>query len=315
MIMIEGISSEKRMKSTMSRYMDPSIADQLLSTGADMLGGKSVTATVLFSDIRGFTTLTEELGPHATVSLLNEYFKIMVECIQHEGGMLDKFIGDAIMATFGIPVGHDDDEDRAVRAAVAMIRSRAAWNITRVNEGKKPVNIGIGLNTDLVISGNIGSRKRMDFLAIGEYLAERFPQHALWPRDPKARARACNICAVMHSGFTKLRNNMGMNIEANLAGHDWNLAVQRDINRITAIWAECLSAHKQPYLFGEPTLADAFFAPVCTRFRAYLPKLPARALEFVDDVLALPAMKRWIADGLQEHEFVAKDEPFRHSRD
>jgi len=168
MIMIEDISSEKRMKSTMARYMDPSIADQLLSAGAEILGGKSVTATVLFSDIRGFTTLTEELGPHATVSMLNEYFEIMVECIQKEGGMLDKFIGDAIMAAFGIPMGHDDDEDRAVRAAVAMIRSLGAWNLTRVNEGKKPVNIGIGLNTDVVVSGNIGSKKRMDFTIIGD---------------------------------------------------------------------------------------------------------------------------------------------------
>jgi adenylate cyclase len=168
MIMIDDISSEKRMKSTMSRYMDPSIADQLLAAGTEILGGKSVTATVLFSDIRGFTTLTEELGPHATVSMLNEYFEIMVECIQKEGGMLDKFIGDAMMAAFGIPVGHDDDEDRAVRASVAMIRSLAAWNVTRTNEGKKPVNIGIGLNTDIVVSGNIGSKKRMDFTIIGD---------------------------------------------------------------------------------------------------------------------------------------------------
>jgi adenylate cyclase len=168
MIMFEDISSEKRVKSTMARYMDPSIADQLMATGAEILGGKSIPVTVLFSDIRGFTTLTEELGPQATVSMLNEYFEVMVECIQKEGGMLDKFIGDAMMAAFGIPMAHDDDEDRAVRAAVAMIRSLAAWNVTRVNEGKKPVDIGIGLNTDIVVSGNIGSRKRMDFTIIGD---------------------------------------------------------------------------------------------------------------------------------------------------
>lgn len=168
MILIEDISSEKRMKSTMSRYMDPSIADQVLAAGAEILGGKSVPTTVLFSDIRGFTTLTEELGPQATVSMLNEYFEVMVECIQKEGGMLDKFIGDAIMAAFGIPLGHDDDEDRAVRAAVSMIKSLTAWNVTRVGEGKKPVHIGIGLNTDIVVSGNIGSKKRMDFTIIGD---------------------------------------------------------------------------------------------------------------------------------------------------
>ena len=168
MIMLEDISSEKRVKSTMARYMDPSIADQVLAAGAELLGGKSVPATVLFSDIRGFTTLTEELGPQATVSMLNEYFEIMVDCIQKEGGMLDKFIGDAIMAAFGIPMTHDDDEDRAVRAAVSMIKRLAEWNVTRANEGKKPVNIGIGLNSDVVVSGNIGSKKRMDFTIIGD---------------------------------------------------------------------------------------------------------------------------------------------------
>jgi adenylate cyclase len=168
MIMIEDISSEKRMKSTMSRYMDPSIADQLLSTGADILGGQSVPATVLFSDIRSFTTLTEQLGAQATVSLLNEYFEIMVDCVQQEGGMLDKFIGDAMMAAFGIPVAHEDDEDRAVRTAIAMIRNLDAWNKTRVQEGKMPIEIGIGLNSDVVVSGNIGSKKRMDFTMIGD---------------------------------------------------------------------------------------------------------------------------------------------------
>ena len=167
-IMIENISSEKRMKSTMSRYMDPSIADQLLSNGADLLGGQSVPATVLFSDIRGFTTLTEALGAQGTVTLLNEYFEEMVDCITREGGMLDKFIGDAIMAAFGIPAAHDDDEDRAMRAAISMIKDLNIWNKTRLSEGKLPVNIGIGLNTDTVVSGNIGSKKRMDYTIIGD---------------------------------------------------------------------------------------------------------------------------------------------------
>ncbi|MFC1489865.1 GAF domain-containing protein [Candidatus Latescibacterota bacterium] len=168
MIMIEDISSEKRMKSTMSRYMDPDIADQLMEEGEDILGGKSMVATVLFSDIRSFTTLTEELGPQGTVALLNEYFTIMVDCIMHEGGMLDKFIGDAIMAAFGMPVDHGDDPDRAVRAAISMQTSLHEWNVSRAGDGKHPVNIGIGLNTDNVVSGNIGSPKRMDYTLIGD---------------------------------------------------------------------------------------------------------------------------------------------------
>lgn len=168
MIMIEDISNEKRMKSTMSRYIDPSIANQLLSSGGDIMVGQSLPATVLFSDIRGFTTISEKLGPQATVSMLNEYFELMVDCITKEGGMLDKFIGDAIMAAFGIPVGHDDDEDRAIRASISMIKKLQEWNITRIAEGKLPIHIGIGLNTDTVVSGNIGSKKRMDYTIIGD---------------------------------------------------------------------------------------------------------------------------------------------------
>jgi adenylate cyclase len=140
----------------------------LIATGAEVLGGKNVECTVLFSDIRGFTTLTEQLGAQGTVALLNEYFTLMVDCIQKEGGMLDKFIGDAIMAEFGIPEGHEDDADRAVRAAIDMIKTLETWNSQRISEGKLPVNIGIGLNTDYVVSGNIGSEKRMDFTIIGD---------------------------------------------------------------------------------------------------------------------------------------------------
>lgn len=168
MIVIEDISTEKRLKSTMSRYMDPAIADRLLATGTEILGGTSVECTVLFADVRGFTTLTEQLGPQGTVALLNEYFTLMVDCIQQENGMLDKFIGDAIMAAFGIPVGHEDDADRAVRAAIAMIVTLNKWNLQRTTDGRLPVNIGIGLNTDTVVSGNIGSSKRMDFTIIGD---------------------------------------------------------------------------------------------------------------------------------------------------
>ena len=155
LILMEDISNEKRVKSTMSRYMDASLADKLLETGEEILGGQSSSATVLFSDIRAFTTLTEELGPQGTVALLNEYFTLMVDCIQREEGMLDKFIGDAIMAVFGTPVPHDDDEDRAVRTAVTMISALNGYNSERAAHGMKTIDIGVGINTDTIVSGDL----------------------------------------------------------------------------------------------------------------------------------------------------------------
>lgn len=168
LLMIDDISEEKRMKGTMARYMDPAIASELMASGAEVLGGAEGKATILFSDIRRFTTITEALGAHATVSLLNDYFTLMVDCLQREGGMLDKFIGDAIMAVFGLPLAHEDDEDRAMRTALAMLRSLEGFNRQRSEQGLAPIAIGIGLHTDSVVSGNIGSPRRMNYTVIGD---------------------------------------------------------------------------------------------------------------------------------------------------
>ncbi len=168
MLMIEDISQEKRMKGTMARYMDPLIADSLMREGSSALGGQESEATVLFSDIRSFTTLTESLGAQGTVSMLNAYFSLMVDCLQQEGGILDKFIGDAVMAVFGLPLPKGDDADRAVRTGIAMLTSLQAFNQARAEEGLMPIKIGIGLHTDVVVSGNIGSPKRMNYTVIGD---------------------------------------------------------------------------------------------------------------------------------------------------
>ena len=135
----------------MSLYMDPRIAESLLRSGADVLGGVESTATVLFSDIRSFTHLTEQLGPQGTVGFLNEYFTLMVECLSNEGGMLDKFIGDAVMAVFGLPSPTKSDEDHAIRSAIAMQEVLSNFNVERQLRGESSISIGIGLHTDTVV--------------------------------------------------------------------------------------------------------------------------------------------------------------------
>ncbi|WP_042883866.1 glutathione S-transferase family protein [Cupriavidus necator] len=159
-----------------------------------------------------------------------------------------------------------------------------------------------------------------DSLAIAEYLAERFPEKNLWPADRAARAVARAVCAEMHSGFGNLRNQLPMNVTAVLPGCGWNVAVQRDVDRIAAIWDGLRAQHGAggPFLFGEFTVADAFFAPVVSRFATYGIRLPDEAEEakaYADFMLALPTMQEWIVAAREERDFLADDEPYRLAPD
>ena len=168
MLVLEDITSEKRVRSTMARYMSKEVADQLLAGGEAELGGKDQKVSILFSDVRGFTTISEALGARETVSMLNEYFTEMVDVIFQHGGILDKYIGDAIMALFGAPFKGPQDADNALAVANQMMVRLAVLNQSRVALGKKAIDIGVGVSTGDVVVGNIGSAKRMEYTVIGD---------------------------------------------------------------------------------------------------------------------------------------------------
>ena len=155
-----------------------------------------------------------------------------------------------------------------------------------------------------------------DTLAIAEYVAEKFPQHKLWPTAVQARARARSVCAEMHAGFQALRGACGMNIEASLpqAGQlIWrdNAAVRADVARLVAMWSELLDEHQGPMLFGAFSITDAYFAPVCMRFKTFDLPLPAPIGAYVERVRALPGVKAWMDGALAEHDFLNFEEPYR----
>ena len=158
-----------------------------------------------------------------------------------------------------------------------------------------------------------------DTLAIAEYLAEQFPEKHLWPQDRAARARARSICAEMHSGFMGLRSACPMNIEAHLpdvgalALRD-KPAVRADLERICSLWGGLLQAHGGPMLFGDFTIADAFFAPVVMRLKTYALPVPLEIAAYIDRVCALPGVKAWIDGALAEQDFIDFEEPFRLAR-
>lgn len=167
-LIFENITKEKRLKSTMARYLTKEVAEKLLESDETVLGGQLQMATVFFSDIRSFTRFSEKVGAKETVSMLNEYFTLMVDIVLRYEGVLDKYIGDAKLAVFGIPFSTGQDEDNAVKSAIDMRMALKEFNNKRQREQKEPINIGIGISTDEVLVGNIGSMKRMDYTVIGD---------------------------------------------------------------------------------------------------------------------------------------------------
>ena len=167
-LVIDDISREKRVRSTMARYMAKEVLDKVLEAGEGALDATTHEATVLFSDIRGFTTIAELLGSHKTVAMLNEYFSEMVEIIFNHSGVLDKYIGDAIMAVFGAPVTNPYDADNAVLVATEMMAALRDFNERQRSGGNDPITIRVGISTGEVVAGTIGSARRMEYTVIGD---------------------------------------------------------------------------------------------------------------------------------------------------
>jgi adenylate cyclase len=165
--MVDGLKERDKLRTTFGKYMTEAVVEHLLA-GKVALGGESLTVTILFSDIRSFTSISEKMDAQALVGLLNEYFTEMVSIVMQHDGVVDKYIGDAIMAVFGAPVSRADDAKNAVRAAVRMRHALAHLNERLAVRGLAPLATGIGLHTGEVVAGNIGSERRMEYTVIGD---------------------------------------------------------------------------------------------------------------------------------------------------
>ncbi|WP_294769029.1 glutathione S-transferase family protein [uncultured Rhodoferax sp.] len=158
-----------------------------------------------------------------------------------------------------------------------------------------------------------------DSLAIAEYVAEQFSGTPLWPQETSARARARSICAEMHSGFGALRSACSMNIEADLREAGaliWrdNAGVRADVMRLTTMWEGLIAQYGGPMLFGHFSVADAYFAPVCSRLKTYGLPMSLVAQAYVDRVWELPGVQAWVNDALAEQDFLTDHEPYRLQR-
>ena len=158
-----------------------------------------------------------------------------------------------------------------------------------------------------------------DTLAIIEYLHDKFPGRGIWPEDIRDRARARSLAAEMHAGFAALRNHCPMNIELRapeIGARLWDehAALRNDALRIEVMWAEALAASGGPFLFGDFGAVDAMYAPVCMRLLSYGLPMPATTRLYVEHMRTAPGVAAWIADALEEKDFIAEDEPYRKHR-
>jgi adenylate cyclase len=167
--LLERVQREAVVLSNFQRYFAPDLVHQIAAqTDEIQLGGSRRRVAVLFADIRGFTALSEQMAPDEIAKLLTEYFTEMVDVVFEHGGILDKFMGDALMALWGAPVSREDDADRAMRAAIAMQQALQQLNADWIRQGRRTLSIGIGISLGDVFAGNIGSVRRLEYTVIGD---------------------------------------------------------------------------------------------------------------------------------------------------
>jgi class 3 adenylate cyclase len=217
-IMVRGLGERERMRDLFGRAVSPQVADLFLNDQIE-LGGEIRQVTILFSDIRGFTSLSEPLSPHQVVAFVNEFLDEMHEAIQGAGGIVHKLGGDSIMALFGAPVAHPDSTRMALDAALRMRARLAALNARRRARGDVPLRIGIGINTGPVVAGGVGSEDRLEYTVLGdavnvaarlESLTKDYPQHdiliseaTLQALPKRGRVETANLGQVMVKGKTE----------------------------------------------------------------------------------------------------------------
>jgi len=165
----ERIRREAMVLSNFQRYFAPNVAAQIAQQeGAVTLGGDKRPVVIFFSDIRGFTPMSENMNPDEVAKLLTEYFTEMVEIVFEHSGSLDKFMGDAIMALWGAPIAHEDDADRAMQCAIDQLAVLEKLNEKWAEQGRPPIKVGIGINFGEVFAGNFGSDRRLEYTVIGD---------------------------------------------------------------------------------------------------------------------------------------------------
>ncbi|HLZ73861.1 adenylate/guanylate cyclase domain-containing protein [Phenylobacterium sp.] len=257
LIIIEDITQGKRLQGAMRRFMSQSVVDQVLGREDEVLFGSACDASVLFADIRGFTSLAERLEPRDTVAMLNEIFTELFEAVAASDGMLDKFIGDALMAVYGAPLSSGRDAQNAVESALAMQAAIAGINAARKGRGQPGIALGIGIASGEMVAGAIGSPKRMDYTVIGDSvnLAARLETAT---KDYGASIIVCEDTAAACQGVRPLRELDTLRVR----GRERPARIFQVLTAERPVGAKTLAA----YARGRAALADGHWIQAAEAF-------------------------------------------------